>query len=150
MVDVLTSALGWLGIYGAMVLAAIGSIVGCARAGHAACGAMLEAEGGYGRFVGVAAMPASQTIYGIVITLALNRPVTAENAGALAAIGLLAGAAQFTSAVFQGECCVSAINASKHKPEIFGLSIAPAAFVEGFAVFALAFALVLIQGVPGR
>jgi V/A-type H+-transporting ATPase subunit K len=146
---VLTLGLGWVGIYSAMVLAGIGSMVGCARAGQAACGALLEAEGGYGRFIGVASMPASQSVYGIVITLALARTVTAENAGALAAIGLLGGMALLVSAVYQGEACAAAINVSKNKAEIFGLSIAPAAFIEGFAVFVLAFALVLIQRIPG-
>lgn len=141
-------ALGWAGIYGPVALAAIGSIVGCARAGKAACGAMLDSESGYGKFVGVSAMPSSQTIYGIVVMFALNRPVTAASAPSLAAVGLLAGTALLISAVLQGECCASAINASKSKPEIFGLSIAPAAIVEGFAVFAFIFALVISQSFP--
>jgi V/A-type H+-transporting ATPase subunit K len=38
---------------------------------------------------------------------------------------------------------------SKSKPEVFGLSIAPAAVVEGFAVFAFVFALVLAGALPG-
>jgi V/A-type H+/Na+-transporting ATPase subunit K len=52
------------------------------------------------------------------------------------------------SAIYQGRCCASAINASKAKPEIFGLSLAPAAIVEGFAVFAFIFALVISAGIP--
>lgn len=140
--------LGWTGIYGAMALAAVGSIVGCTRAGQAACGAMLETESGHGRFVGIAAMPASQTIYGIVVMLALNRTVTAENAAALFAIGVLAGMVLGVSAYFQGLACASAIDAAKNKTEIFGLAVAPAAIVEGFAVFAFAFALLLAGGLP--
>ena len=144
----LNSTVAWIGIYGAMVFAALGSIIGCTRAGQAACGAMLDTEGRYGRYVGVAAMPSSQTIYGVVIMLALNRPITAANAPALFAIGTLAGRAQGVSAVYQGYCCVAAINAGKNKPEIFGLSIAPAAMVEGFAVFVLAFALLFSAEIP--
>lgn len=144
----LNSTVAWIGIYGAMVFAALGSIIGCTRAGQAACGAMLDTEGRYGRYVGVAAMPSSQTIYGVVIMLALNRPITAANAPALFAIGTLAGLAQGVSAVYQGYCCVAAINAGKNKPEIFGLSIAPAAMVEGFAVFVLAFALLFSAEIP--
>ncbi|MBL8535056.1 MAG: ATP synthase subunit C [Betaproteobacteria bacterium] len=148
MADLTTQALGWAGIYGALALAALGSIAGCARAGQVACGALLDVDGGYGRYIGLAAMPASQTVYGVVIMLALNRPVTGENAGALFAVGLLAGIVQMASAIYQGECCAAAIQVAKSKPEIFGLSAAPAALVEGFAVFALAFALVLVQRVP--
>lgn len=140
--------LGWIGIFSPMTLGAIGSIVGCARAGQAACGALLETESGHGRFIGVSAMPSSQTVYGIVVMLSLNRPVTLENAPGLFGIGVLAGLALMMSAIHQGNCCASAINVSKTKSEIFGLSIAPAAVVEGFAVFAFVFALLLGAGVP--
>jgi V/A-type H+-transporting ATPase subunit K len=136
--------LGWFGIFAPTALGAIGSILGCTRAGQAACGAMLEVEGGYGRYVGVAAMPSSQTIYGIVVMfILLGIGVSENSAGGLFSIGVLSGLALLTSGAYQGLCCASAINASKSKPEIFGLSIAPAAIVEGFAVFAFVFALVV-------
>jgi V/A-type H+-transporting ATPase subunit K len=147
--EALIITLGWIGVFAPIALGAIGSVVGCARGGQAACGAMLETEGGHGRFVGVSAMPSSQTIYGIVVTLSLNRTVTAENAPGLFAIGLLTGLALMMSAFHQGNCCASSINAFKSKPEVFGLSISPAAVVEGFAVFAFVFALVLAGGLPG-
>lgn len=140
--------LGWAGLYGPMALGAIGSIIGCAIAGQAACGALLETETGHGRYIGISAMPSSQAIYGIVVMFALNRTVTPENAPGLAAIGLLCGLALLFSASYQGRCCASAINVSKIRPEIFGMSLAPAAIVEGFAVFAFIFALVISGGVP--
>ena len=143
MSDELVVLLGWVGIYAPLALGAIGSIVGVALSGQTACGAMLDVDGGYGRFVGVSAMPSSQIIYGIVVMFTLNKPITGQNAGGMFAIGLLVGFALLASAVYQGKCCAAAINASKSKPEIFGLSVAPAAIVEGFAVFAFVFALVL-------
>ncbi len=142
--------LGWMGIFSPMILGAIGSIIGCSRAGQAACGALLETETGHGRYIGVSAMPSSQSIYGIVLMLSLNRAVSIENAPGLFAIGVLVGTALLFSAVQQGNCCASSINVSKHKPEIFGLSIAPAAVVEGFAVFAFVFALLLVGSLPGQ
>ncbi len=144
--DSLTLALGWAGIYAPLALGAIGSIVGCAIAGMAACGAMLELDSGYGRFLGVSAMPSSQTIYGIVVMFALQRTVTVESAPALAGIGILVGLALMMSAIYQGLACAAAINTAKAKPEVFGLSLAPAAIVEGFGVFAFIFALVLVGG----
>ena len=143
MSDELVALLGWTGIYAPLALGAIGSIIGVALSGQTACGAMLDVDGGYGRFVGVSAMPSSQIIYGIVVMFTLNKPITGQNAGGMFAIGLLVGIALLASAVYQGKCCAAAINASKSKPEIFGLSVAPAAIVEGFAVFAFVFALVL-------
>ena len=79
----------------------------------------------------------------------LQREVTVENGGALVGIGIMAGLALMYSGIFQGKTCASAINAAKAKPEIFGLSLAPAAIVEGFAVFAFVFALVIAGGIPG-
>ena len=145
----LVIALGWAGMYGVMALAAIGSIIGCAVAGQAAIGAMVDTESGHGRYIGVSVMPSSQVIYGIVVMFTLQRNVVPENATGLFGIGILAGLALMFSAIFQGKACASAIHASKTKPEIFGLSLAPAAIVEGFAVFAFVFALVLAGRIPG-
>jgi len=141
--------LGWLGLFAPLALGAAGSIIGCAIAGQAAIGAMLDTESGYGRYVGVSAMPSSQVIYGIVVMFTLNRSVTVESAAGLFGIGSLTGVALLISAIRQGHCCASAIHAAKVKPEIFGLALAPAAIVEGFAVFAFVFALVISAGIPG-
>lgn len=139
---------GWLGIYAPLALGAIGSMIGCLRGGMAACGAMLEVESGFGRFVGVAAMPSSQTIYGIVVTMTLPAVLTSDNSPGVFSLGILSGLALMVSAIAQGTACASAINASKSKPEVFGISLAPAALIEGFAVFAFVFALVLAGRLP--
>ena len=144
----LVLALGWTGVYSPMALGAIGASIGCAIAGQAGIGAMVETEGGYGRYIGLSALPSSMAIYGIVVMFTLNREVTPENSGALFGIGFFAGIALAYAGIWQGRACASAINAFKEKPEIFGLSIAPAAIVEGFAVFAFVFALVVSAGIP--
>lgn len=142
--------LGWAGVFSPLALGAVGSIVGCMIAGHAACGALLEVERGYGRYIGLTALPSSQTIYGIVVMFALNaRGMSPANAPGLAAIGILTGVGLMMSASSQGKAIASAISASKAKPEVFGISIAPAAIVEGFAVFVFVFALVLAGGLAG-
>ena len=140
--------LGWIGIIAPLALGAAGSAQASSVAGQAACGALLEVESGYGRFIGLAALPSSQTVYGIVVMFALNRPLTLDTAPGLFGIGVLTGVALYASAVWQGRALASAILASKTKPEVFGLSLGPAAIVEGFAVFAFVFALVVAGGVP--
>jgi len=147
-VEPLVLTMGWLGIFAPLTLGAIGSMIGVGRGGQAAAGAMLEVEGGYGRFVGVAAMPSSQTIYGIVVMLSLNRSVTLGSSPGLFVLGTLTGVALLVSAMAQGSACAAAINTSKSKPEVFGISIAPAAVIEGFAVFVFVFALVLAGAIP--
>jgi V/A-type H+-transporting ATPase subunit K len=141
--------LGWLGVYAPVGLGALGSAIGVAIAGQAAIGAMLEIEGGYGRFVGVSAIPSSNVIYGIVVMFSLQRAITPENGGAIFGIGFVCAVALLYIGIWQGRALASAIAASKNKPEIFGLALAPAAIVEGFAVFSFVFALVLAGGIPG-
>ena len=149
--------LGWIGLYAPVALGAIGSMIGCGIAGQTACGALLDVESGYGRFIGLSAMPSSQTIYGIVVMFSLQGAAmtdakqlvfNAANAGGIFSIGVLVGLALVVSAYYQGRCLASSINSSKSKSEIFGLSIAPAAIIEGFAVFAFVFALVLAGSLP--
>ena len=140
--------LGWIGVYTPLALGAVGSMIGSARAGMAAAGALLEVEGGYGKFVGLSAMPSSQTIYGIVVMLTLNVPLTVENSPGIFALGFFSGIALLASAAAQGDALAASIAAAKSKPEIYGISIAPAAIIEGFAVFAFVFALVLAGNLP--
>ena len=147
--DSILIALGWVGIFAPMALGAIASVAGCGIAGQAGIGALLEAESGHGRFIGVSALPSTFSIYGIVLMFTLNRDVTMENAGGLFAIGTLAGLALLASGVWQGRTCASAISASVEKPSIFGIALAPAAIVEGFAVFAFVFALFLSGSLAG-
>lgn len=78
----------------------------------------------------------------------LNQTVTADNGAALFSIGVLSGVGLMLAGIWQGRCVASCIAASKDKPEIFGLSLAPAAIVEGYAVFIFVFALVLAGSIP--
>jgi V/A-type H+-transporting ATPase subunit K len=144
----LVSLMGWIGIYSPVALSAIGSALGCTIAGKAACGALIEVDGGYGRYVGLSVLPSSIVIYGIVIMFSLNRPVTAATSAGLFGVGILIGVALLYIGVLQGQCCAAAINSSKGKPAIFGLSVTPAAIVEGFAVFAFVFALIVSGAIP--
>ncbi len=139
---------GWIGIYAPVALAALGSSIGCTRAGKAACGAVLEVDGGYGRYIGLSVLPSSIMIYGIVLMFTLNRPVAEANAPGLFAVGALVGVALLFIGILQGECCASAIHASKDKPAVFGLTVTPAAIVEGLAVFAFVFALIVSGAIP--
>jgi V/A-type H+-transporting ATPase subunit K len=148
MMEPFVLVLGWVGVYAPLAFGAIGSMVGCSRAGMAATGALLEVDGGYGRYIGLSAMPSSQTIYGIVVMLTLNVTLTVANSPGIFALGFLCGIALMMSAFAQGDALAAAIAAAKSKPEIYGISIAPAAIIEGFAVFAFVFALVLAGNLP--
>lgn len=146
--DQIFLGLGWLGLIGVVGLSVIGSCIGCTRAGLAADGAMLETETGHGKFLGVIALPSSQSIFGIVLMFILQGRFTLAASLGIFAIGILSGVALMISSMYQGECCAMAINVSKSKPEIFGKSLTAAGIVEGFAVFIFVMALVLSQSLP--
>lgn len=135
----------YIGLFSVVSLSAVGSIIGCARSGMAAIGAMMETEGGHGKFLGVAALPSTHAILGIVLMFILQQKALPATGLGVFAIGVLAGVALLMCGTYQGNCCAMAINASKSKPEIFGKSLAPAGIVEGFAVFVFVMALVLSQ-----
>ena len=92
-----------------------------ARAGQAAAGALLDTETGYGKYIGLSAMPSTQGILGIVVMFTLNREITPQLAPEYFAIGVLAGLALMSSAMFQARL-LFAINTIKNKPEVFGFS----------------------------
>ena len=91
--------------------------IGCTTAGQAAIGAMMEVSSGYGRFVGLSALPSSMSIYGIVVMFILNRPVTPLNAGGLFGVGLLSGLAFLMAAIYQGLCCAPPSPAPRPTPK---------------------------------
>jgi V/A-type H+-transporting ATPase subunit K len=140
--------IGFVGIYAPVALGALGSAIGVTRAGKAAIGALLEVDGGYGRYIGLSVLPSSIIIYGIVLMFTLNRPVGAATSPGLFGLGVLVGVALLIIGILQGECCAAAINTSKGKPAVFGLTVTPAAIVEGLAVFAFVFALIVSGAIP--
>lgn len=148
MTEIITG-LGWLGVFAPLALGAIGSVIGCALAGQAALGAMLDTDSGYGRFIAISVLPSTFVIYGIVLMFAFQALVAPATGVALMGIGVFAGLAFLFTAAWQGRLCVSAINSVKEKPDLFGLSITPIAIVEGFGVFVFIFALVLSGSVGG-
>src|SRR5260370_22160336 len=117
-VNDMLNIIGWFGLYAPVCLGAIGSAIGCTVAGQAAIGAMLETEGGHGRYVGVAALPSSMVIYGIVVMFTLNRPGTVGTAGGLFGIGLATRIPLLLLGLYQGTCDASPIAASTATPAL--------------------------------
>ena len=130
----------------ALGLSAIGAAIGCAIAGVTSHGIMSRIEEGHGKFIGLSAMPSSQMIYGFVLMLLLRNGVVGGSVSALSAIfiGGLSGAAIMVSAIYQGFCCASAIQATAKQPSVFGKTFVAIGIVESFALFAFVFALLLI------
>lgn len=127
-------------------LGAIGSAIGCGIAGMASHAVMARVEEGHGKFIGMAAAPSSQVIYGFILMLLMSRAIQAGSLSAMSGvgIGLASGLAIMMSAVYQGKVAATGIQASAKQPAIFGKCFAAVGIVESFALFAFVFALLIM------
>ena len=127
-------------------LGCIGSAIGCGIAGMASHGVMSRVEDNHGKFIGMSAMPSSQSIYAFVLMLLMRQSIKAHNLSALEGIGIgvSVGLAIMLSAIYQGMCAATGIQASAKQPAVFGKCFAALGIVESFALFAFVFALLLI------
>lgn len=147
----------WLGQIGfalPLALGAIGSALGIGAAGRSAAGAWAK-EGRDGRnldfrYVILTAMPLSQTIYGLLVSLviimpALGEPNAAANGGWLFCIGLAAGLGELFSAWMQGAIGAAGIRAmsdSEGKP--FANTMIAMGIAETVGIFAFVFMFMLM------
>ncbi len=126
-------------------LGCIGSSIGCGIAGMASHAVMARVEEGHGKFIGMSAVAASQSIYGFVLMILMAGKIKAgvlspENA---LGIGVFSGLAFLFSSVYQGKCAASGIQAAAKQPAILGKAFAALGIVESFSLFAFVFALML-------
>jgi len=130
----------------ALGLSAVGSSVGCGVAGMASHAIMSRVDEGHGKFIGMAAMPSSQSIYGFILMLLMSQSILEGSLSPLSGIGigLSSGFAIMISAIFQGKAAATGIQASAKKPAIFGKCLAALGIVESFALFAFVFALLIM------
>ena len=127
-------------------LGCLGSSIGCGIAGMASHGVMTRVDEGHGKFIGLSAVPSSQSIYGFVLMILMSDAIKTGSLTAISGIGigLFVGLAIMMSSIFQGKCAATAIQASAKQPAIFGKCAAALGIVESFALFAFVFALLII------
>lgn len=137
---------GMIGPALVLSLGCIGSAVGCGIAGMASHAVMSRVEENHGIFIGMSAVSASQSLLGFVLMLLMRDAIRGGSLTAVngMGIGLGVGLALMISAIFQGMCAASGIQASAKQPAIIGKCYAAIGIVESFSLFAFVFALLLI------
>lgn len=130
----------------ALGLACAGSAIGCGIAGLASHAVMGRVEEGHGKFIGMAATPSSQSIYGFVLMLLMSQKILEGSLSAMGGVGIgvAAGSAILCSAVFQGKVAAAGIQASAKQPAIFGKCFAAIGIIESFALFAFVFSMLIM------
>lgn len=128
-------------------LGCIGSAIGCGISGMASHAVMSRVEENHGKFIGMSAISSTQAIFGFVLMLLMKNSIQAGTLSALSAIGigLSVGSALLFSAIYQGMCAATGIQAAARQPAILGKCWAALGIVESFALFAFVFALLLIS-----
>lgn len=130
----------------ALGLSSIGCSIGCFIAGSASHAAMTRTDEGHGKFIGMAAAPSSQVIYGFLLMLQMSRAIQAGTLSPMSAIGigLFSGLAIGLSSIYQGKVCATGIQASLKSPGVYGKCFAAIGIIESFALFAFVFALLIM------
>ncbi len=130
----------------ALGLSCIGCSIGCWIAGSASHAAMSRTEEGHGKFIGMAAAPSSQVIYGFLLMLQMQKAILGGTLSPVSAIaiGLFSGTALLFSSIYQGKVCATGIQASLKQPSVYGKCFAAIGIIESFALFAFVFALIII------
>lgn len=130
----------------ALGLACLGSAIGCGIAGMASHGVMSRVEEGHGKFIGMSATPSSQAIYGFILMLLMAGAIKEGTLSAMSGvgIGLASGLAIMISAIYQGKCAATGIQASAKQPAVYGKCFVAVGIVESFSLFAFVFALLII------
>jgi len=128
-------------------LGCMGSAIGCGIAGMASHGAMTRVEEGHGKFIGLSAAASTQSVLGFILMVLMKNAIKTGTLAPLGAIGvgLFVGLALLTSAMLQGKCAATAIQATAKQPAIFGKAFLAIAIVESFAIFAFVFGLLLLS-----
>lgn len=146
--------LAYLGIALCVGLSGIGSAYGVTICGNAAIGAYKKNPTASGSYIGLAALPSSQGLYGFVGFFMLNSHMETlsnlvaagdstamGNACAIFGVGLALGLVSMFSAIRQAKVCANGISAIGAGHNAFGTTMVLAVFPELYAILGL---LVLI------
>jgi V/A-type H+-transporting ATPase subunit K len=133
-------------------LAGVGSAIGTAIGGSAVVGMMKKKPEGFGNGLILAALPATQGLYGFVGFFLYNTALAGLGAemtllqGSVAfGAGIGLGIAALISAIQQGKVCANGIAAMGGGHNVFGNTFILAVFPEFYAILALV-AAILMQG----
>jgi len=132
----------------ALIGGLIGSSIGIGIAGSAGVATLSEEPGQFRNVIVLASLPMTQTFYGLIILILIitavvpNIPAQGGAGAMVLGAGLIAGAAECFSAIYQGHVCASGISLlPKTKGRILTNAMMLAVFVELLGVLGLVFAI---------
>jgi len=141
-----------LGLFSCLMLGGLGSSKGLHISGNQMAGILSEKPDLFGKLFVLMALPATQGVYGFVLTFAgmiflgFNKGDTLSMGRGIALFFCLIfiGIVLYVSAIFQGKNSAAAINLVAKQPEKAGGAILIPALVETYALLAFVAGFVLI------
>lgn len=131
-------------------LAGAGSAIGTSIGGAAVIGMLKKKPEAFGNGMVLAALPATQGLYGFVGFIMYNTllggaggTLTSFQGGVVLAAGIALGIAALISAIQQGNVCANGISAIGSGNDVFGNTLILAAFPEFYAILALVAAILM-------
>ncbi len=142
--------IAYTGIAIMLALSGIGSGYGVTIVGNAAIGAAKKVDGKFGNFLVLTALPGTQGLYGFAgyfmfqsIFNILTPEITAIQAWATLASGLVLGFVGLFTAIRQGQVCANGVVSIGQGHDAFGNTLILAVFPELYAIVALAAAFLM-------
>ncbi len=137
--------IAYLGVALMLILTGVGSAYGVTIVGNAAIGAAKKVDGKFGNFLVLAALPATQGLYGFAgyymlqsIFNILTPEITFFQAVAACAAGLTLGVVGWLSCIRQAQVCANGIVSIGQGHDAFTNTLILAVFPELYAIVALA------------
>ncbi len=135
-------------------LSGAGSAIGTVIGGSAVLGMMKKRPEAFGSGMVLAALPATQGLYGFVGFIIYNGALMGNHnlelwqGAVVLGAGIAVGLVALISAIKQGQVCASGISAIGGGHNVFGNTLILAAFPEFYAILALV-AAILMKGLLG-
>lgn len=133
-------------------MSGVGSAIGTAIGGQSVVGMLKKRPEQFGSAMVLAAMPATQGLYGFVGFIIYNGKLqgigpelTIVQASVVLGAGIMLGLAALLSGIHQGRVCAAGISGIGSGHDVFGNTLILGAFPEFYAILALVSAI-LAQG----
>ena len=144
--------LAMIGLGLMVALSGAGSAIGTAIGGSAVVGMLKKKPEAFGNGMVLAALPATQGLYGFVGFIMYNGALGSttdelalwQGAVVLGA-GIALGIAALISAIKQGQVCANGISAIGGGNDVFGNTLILAAFPEFYAILSLVAAILMLN-----
>ena len=141
-------ALALLGAAFSTFWGGMGSSIGVGLSGEVAAGVLSEDEKKFGSMLLLQALPATQAIYGLVISFMvltkISAVTTVEQGLSVFFAVLPVSFSGFISAIWQGKASAASMQLVARKPKQVGQAVILPAMVETFAVFGLLMSIFLL------